>query len=42
MLVNGKIGWEASRWSAYLSGRNLLDKCYPVRGFFFGDVPPQF
>jgi iron complex outermembrane recepter protein len=38
-LVNGKIGWEASRWSAYLSGRNLLDKRYPVRGFYFDDVP---
>jgi len=41
-LVNGKIGWEAGRWSAYLSGRNLLDKRYPVRGFYFGDVPPNF
>jgi outer membrane receptor protein involved in Fe transport len=26
----------------YLTGRNLLDKRYPVRGFFFGDVPPNF
>jgi outer membrane receptor protein involved in Fe transport len=41
-LMNGKIGWEAARWSAYLSGRNLLDKRYPVRGFYFGDVPPNF
>jgi outer membrane receptor protein involved in Fe transport len=41
-LVNGKIGWEAGRWSAYLSGRNLLDKRYPVKGFYFGDVPPDF
>jgi iron complex outermembrane recepter protein len=41
-LVNGKIGWEAARWSAYLTGRNLLDKRYPVRGFYFGDVPPNF
>jgi len=41
-LVNGKIGWETARWSAYLSGRNLLDKRYPVRGFYFGDVPPNF
>jgi outer membrane receptor protein involved in Fe transport len=41
-LINGKIGWEARRWSAYLSGRNLLDKRYPVRGFYFGDVPPNF
>jgi iron complex outermembrane recepter protein len=41
-LLNGKIGWETARWSAYLSGRNLLDKRYPVRGFYFGDVPPNF
>jgi outer membrane receptor protein involved in Fe transport len=41
-LVNGKIGWETRRWSAYLSGRNLLDKRYPVKGFYFGDVPPDF
>jgi outer membrane receptor protein involved in Fe transport len=41
-LLNAKIGWEAARWSAYLSGRNLLDKRYPVRGFYFGDVPPNF
>ena len=41
-LWNGKVGWEAARWSAYLSGRNLLNKRYPVRGFYFGDVPPNF
>jgi outer membrane receptor protein involved in Fe transport len=41
-LLNGKIGWETARWSAYVSGRNLLDKRYPVRGFYFGDVPPNF
>jgi outer membrane receptor protein involved in Fe transport len=41
-LVHAKIGWETTRWSAYLSGRNLLDKRYPVRGFYFGDVPPNF
>jgi outer membrane receptor protein involved in Fe transport len=41
-LLNAKIGWETAKWSAYLSGRNLLDKRYPVRGFDFGDVPPNF
>jgi iron complex outermembrane receptor protein len=41
-LLHAKIGWETARWSAYLSGRNLLDKRYPVRGFYFGDVPPNF
>lgn len=41
-LLNAKIGWETARWSADLSGRNLLNKRYPVRGFYFGDVPPNF
>jgi outer membrane receptor protein involved in Fe transport len=41
-LLHAKIGWETPRWSAYLSGRNLLNKRYPVRGFYFGDVPPNF
>jgi iron complex outermembrane recepter protein len=41
-LVNGRIGWEAQRWSASVWGRNLLDKKYPVRGFYFSDVPQDF
>jgi iron complex outermembrane receptor protein len=41
-LVNAKLGWERDRWSAFLYGRNLLDKRYPVRGFYFGDEPPNF
>jgi iron complex outermembrane recepter protein len=41
-LLNAKIGWETAHWSVYLTGRNLLDKRYPVRGFYFGDVPPNF
>jgi outer membrane receptor protein involved in Fe transport len=41
-LFNAKIGWEQDRWSAYVWGRNLLNKNYAVRGFFFGDEPPDF
>jgi len=41
-LVNGKLGWETARWEAYLWGRNLLNKNYTVRGFYFGDEPPDF
>jgi iron complex outermembrane recepter protein len=41
-LVNGKLGWESARWEAYFWGRNLLDKNYTVRGFYFGDEPPDF
>jgi outer membrane receptor protein involved in Fe transport len=41
-LVNGKLGWDTPRWEAYVWGRNLLDKNYTVRGFYFGDEPPNF
>jgi iron complex outermembrane receptor protein len=41
-LLNAKLGWEQKRWAAYLWGRNLLNKNYAVRGFFFGDEPPDF
>ena len=41
-LANAKLGWEAKDWSTYLWGRNLLNKNYAVRGFYFGDVPPNF
>ena len=41
-LVNGRLGWETQRWSASLWGRNLLDKKYAVRGFYFSDTPQDF
>jgi len=41
-LVNAKLGWERQKWAAYVWGRNLLNKNYAVRGFFFGDEPPDF
>jgi iron complex outermembrane receptor protein len=41
-LVNGKLGWQNERYEVYLWGRNLLNKDYTVRGFYFGDEPPDF
>jgi iron complex outermembrane receptor protein len=41
-LVNGKLGWETARYEVYLWGRNLMNKDYTVRGFYFGDEPPDF
>lgn len=41
-LVNARIGFETERWSARLWVRNLFDQDYAVRGFFFGNEPPNF
>jgi len=41
-LAHAKVGWETERWSAYLYGRNLFNRDYPVRGFFFGLEPPDY
>jgi iron complex outermembrane receptor protein len=42
VLTNLQAGYEAERWSAYLWGRNVFDQVYAVRGFFFGNEPPDF
>ena len=41
-LVNARIGYEADSWSAQLWARNLLNEDYAVRGFYFGNEPPDF
>lgn len=41
-LVNARIGFEANSWSLHLWGRNLFDREYAVRGFYFGNEPPDF
>ena len=41
-LANLKAGYEAERWSVALWVHNLFDERYPVRGFFFGNEPPDF
>jgi len=41
-LVNARLGYEDDVWSAQLWVRNLLDRHYAVRGFFFGNEPPDF
>ena len=41
-LVNGRIGYEADHWSLQLWARNLFDTEYAVRGFYFGNEPPDF
>ena len=41
-LVHARAGYETGRWSVELWARNLFDTDYAVRGFFFGNEPPDF
>jgi outer membrane receptor protein involved in Fe transport len=41
-LLNLRFGYATERWSASLWGRNVFNRRYAVRGFFFGDEPPDF
>lgn len=41
-LVHARLGYEGRQWAAYLWARNLFDESYAMRGFFFGNEPPDF
>ncbi|MDH3410119.1 MAG: TonB-dependent receptor, partial [Gammaproteobacteria bacterium] len=41
-LVNARVGYEADTWGVNLWARNVLDEDYAVRGFYFGNEPPDF
>lgn len=41
-LVDGHIGYQANNWSVEFWGKNIFDKEYAVRGFYFGNEPPDF
>lgn len=38
-LINASLLWEWNQLDVRVWGRNLLDKDYPVRGFYFGNDP---
>jgi outer membrane receptor protein involved in Fe transport len=42
VLVNARVGYDAQRWGVNFWGRNLFDRFYTQRGFFFGNEPPDF
>jgi outer membrane receptor protein involved in Fe transport len=42
VLAHLRGGWEGPRWSAAAYVRNVADRDYPVRGFYFGNEPPDF
>ena len=41
-LANARVGYDAESWSVQLWARNLFDRDYTVRGFYFGNEPPDF
>jgi len=41
-LVNCRVGYDAESWALQLWVRNLFDRRYAVRGFYFGNEPPDF
>ncbi len=41
-LAHLRVGYDAPRWSASLYVRNLANKTYTTRGFYFGLEPPDY
>jgi len=41
-LTNVRLGYQIEKWTAQLWLRNVFDERYAVRGFFFGNEPPNF
>jgi iron complex outermembrane recepter protein len=41
-LARARVGFETETWSVELWARNLFDEPYAVRGFWFGNEPPDF
>ena len=41
-LVNLRVGYEADAWSVHVWLRNAFNERYPLRGFYFGNEPPDF
>ena len=42
LLAHLRLGYEQVRWTTELWVRNVLDERYGVRGFYFGNEPPDF
>jgi iron complex outermembrane receptor protein len=41
-LTNLSLGYQQDKWNAELWARNAFNKYYAVRGFYFGNEPPNF
>jgi iron complex outermembrane receptor protein len=41
-LFNLTLGWRDNQWQLLAWSRNLFNQWYDVRGFYFGNEPPDF
>jgi iron complex outermembrane receptor protein len=41
-LFNASLGWRLDRFQVLFWSRNLFNEHYDVRGFYFGNEPPDF
>jgi outer membrane receptor protein involved in Fe transport len=41
-IANARLGYTSENWTAEFWARNLFDEDYAVRGFYFGNEPPDF
>ena len=41
-LFNGSYGYKYNKWTFELWAKNIFNKYYSVRGFYFGNEAPNF
>jgi len=41
-VTNARVGYQTERWTTQFWLRNAFDEHYAVRGFYFGNEPPDF
>jgi outer membrane receptor protein involved in Fe transport len=41
-LLHARAGFDGDNWALHIWARNLTDENYAVRGFYFGNEPPDF
>lgn len=42
VVYNASLAYQKDNWKVTLWGRNLFDKDYYTRGFFFDNTPPDY
>jgi hypothetical protein len=41
-LFNASLGWRRGGWQVLAWSRNLFNERYDIRGFYFGNEPPDY